>query len=145
MKIHEYQAKELYQKYGIPTPKGIPCFNVDEAEAAAAKLIEETGNEVVVVKAQIHAGGRGKAGGVKVVKGAAAAKEAAEAILGATLVTPQTGPELARQLKTLHDEIIKYIDEMAAQISGMQDRTTKSEAAFAELRSHFAELPPGVP
>jgi succinyl-CoA synthetase beta subunit len=93
MKIHEYQAKEIYRKYGIPTPKGIPCFSVEEAEAAAVKLIEETGNEVVVVKAQIHAGGRGKAGGVKVVKGASAAANAAQSILGATLVTPQTGPE----------------------------------------------------
>jgi succinyl-CoA synthetase beta subunit len=91
--IHEYQAKELYRKYGIPVPEGIPCMSVDEATAAAKKLIEETGNEVVVVKAQIHAGGRGKAGGVKVVKGADAATEAATDILGKTLVTHQTGPE----------------------------------------------------
>jgi succinyl-CoA synthetase beta subunit len=91
--IHEYQAKELYRKYGIPVPKGIPCMSVDEATAAAKKLIEETGNEVVVVKAQIHAGGRGKAGGVKVVKGVDAATEAATDILGKTLVTHQTGPE----------------------------------------------------
>ena len=93
MNIHEYQAKELYRKYGIPTPKGIPAFTVTEAADAAKKLIAETGNEVVVVKAQIHAGGRGKAGGVKVVKGADAAKAAAEEILGKTLVTHQTGPE----------------------------------------------------
>jgi len=93
MKIHEYQAKELFRKYGIPTPKGIPCFRAEEAEAAAAKLIAETGNEVVVVKAQIHAGGRGKAGGVKVVKGAAAAADVAQSLFGATLVTPQTGAE----------------------------------------------------
>ena len=64
MNIHEYQSKEIFRRYGIPTPKGIPAFNVEEATAAAKKLIEETGNEVVVVKAQIHAGGRGKAGGV---------------------------------------------------------------------------------
>jgi succinyl-CoA synthetase beta subunit len=91
--IHEYQAKELYRKYGIPVPKGIACMSVEEATAAAKKLIEETGNEVVVVKAQIHAGGRGKAGGVKVVKGVNAATEAATEILGKTLVTHQTGPE----------------------------------------------------
>ena len=74
MKIHEYQAKEILRKYGVPVPKGRPAFSVDEAEAAAKALIAETDNEFVVVKAQIHAGGRGKGGGVKVVKGAAAAR-----------------------------------------------------------------------
>jgi succinyl-CoA synthetase beta subunit len=91
--IHEYQAKDLYRKYGIPVPNGIACMSVEEATAAAKKLIDETGNQVVVVKAQIHAGGRGKAGGVKVVKGVEAATEAATEILGKTLVTHQTGPE----------------------------------------------------
>ena len=93
MNIHEYQAKDLYRKYGIPVPNGIACMSVEEATAAAKKLIDETGNELVVVKAQIHAGGRGKAGGVKVVKGVEAATEAATEILGKTLVTHQTGPE----------------------------------------------------
>jgi succinyl-CoA synthetase beta subunit len=93
MNIHEYQGKELFRKYGIPVPKGIAAMSVAEAATAAEQLIKETGSEVVVVKAQIHAGGRGKAGGVKVVKGAAAAKAAAEQIFGATLVTHQTGPE----------------------------------------------------
>ncbi len=93
MNIHEYQAKELYRKYGIPVPDGIACMSVEEATAAADKLIEQTGNDVVVVKAQIHAGGRGKAGGVKVVKGVDAATAAAKEILGKTLVTHQTGPE----------------------------------------------------
>jgi succinyl-CoA synthetase beta subunit len=91
--IHEYQAKELYRKYGIPVPKGIACMSPEQATEAAKKLIRETGNEVVVVKAQIHAGGRGKAGGVKVVKGVDAATEAANEIFGKTLVTHQTGPE----------------------------------------------------
>jgi len=91
--IHEYQAKELYRKYGIPVPDGIACMSPEDATAAAKKLIDETGNEVVVVKAQIHAGGRGKAGGVKVVKGVEAATEAANEIFGKTLVTHQTGPE----------------------------------------------------
>jgi succinyl-CoA synthetase beta subunit len=92
VKVHEYQGKELLRKYGVPVPKGIPAFSLDEAEHAAKSLITETGSEVVVVKAQIHAGGRGKGGGVKVVKGAAAARDAASKILGMQLVTHQTGP-----------------------------------------------------
>ena len=93
MNIHAYQGKQIMARYGVPIPTGIPAFTVPEAAAAAKQLISDTGNEVVVVKAQIHAGGRGKAGGVKVVKGAAAAEEAAKALLGTTLVTPQTGPK----------------------------------------------------
>ena len=78
MKIHEYQGKDIFRKYGIPVPRASRCSIAEGAKAAAQKLIDETGNEVVVVKAQIHAGGRGKGGGVKVVKGAAAAQEAAD-------------------------------------------------------------------
>jgi succinyl-CoA synthetase beta subunit len=92
MKIHEYQAKEILKKYGVPIPKGTPVLSFNEVEAAAKALIAETDNEFVVVKAQIHAGGRGKGGGVKVVKGAAAARDAAKKILGMNLVTHQTGP-----------------------------------------------------
>jgi succinyl-CoA synthetase beta subunit len=92
MKIHEYQAKDILRKYGVPVPRGIAVFGIGEAERAAKEIISETGNEVVVVKAQIHAGGRGKGGGVKVVKGVQGAHDAAKAILGMTLVTPQTGP-----------------------------------------------------
>src|SRR5580704_9042273 len=93
MKIHEYQAKQLFARYGVPIPRGYPALTVDEAEAAAKKLAEETGSPVVVVKAQIHAGGRGKGGGVKVAKGGAAeARELAQKILGMQLVTHQTGP-----------------------------------------------------
>ena len=92
MKIHEYQGKQIFAKYGVPIPKGIPAFTVDEAEAAAKKLIAETGSQVTVVKAQIHAGGRGKGGGVKVAKGGASeARALAEKILGMQLVTHQTG------------------------------------------------------
>ncbi|HEY5147491.1 MAG TPA: ATP-grasp domain-containing protein, partial [Polyangiaceae bacterium] len=69
MKIHEYQAKQIFARYGVPIPRGYPATTVDEAEAAAKKLAAETGGPVVVVKAQIHAGGRGKGGGVKVAKG----------------------------------------------------------------------------
>lgn len=94
MKIHEYQAKQIFARYGIAVPKGEPAFSVEEAEAAAKRLIETTGSPVVVVKAQIHAGGRGKGGGVKVAKGGAPeAKALAEKILGMQLITVQTGPQ----------------------------------------------------
>jgi succinyl-CoA synthetase beta subunit len=94
MKIHEYQAKQIFARYGVPIPRGYPAATVDEAEAAAKKLAQETGSPVVVVKAQIHAGGRGKGGGVKVAKGGASeAREIAQKILGMQLVTHQTGPE----------------------------------------------------
>ena len=89
MKIHEYQAKEILRAYGVRTPKGIPCFSEAEAEAAARQL----GGEVWVVKAQIHAGGRGKGGGVKVVKSIADVKSTSSSILGMQLITHQTGPE----------------------------------------------------
>lgn len=103
MNIHEYQAKEIFRRHGIATGKGLPAMNVEEAAAAARQLIKETGNEVVVVKAQIHAGGRGKAGGVKVVKGVEAATEAAKELFGKVLVTKQTGPE-GKEVKRLYVE-----------------------------------------
>jgi succinyl-CoA synthetase beta subunit len=94
MKIHEYQAKQIFARYGVPIPRGYPAMTVEEAEAASRKLAQETGSPVVVVKAQIHAGGRGKGGGVKVAKdGAGQARELAQAILGMQLVTHQTGPQ----------------------------------------------------
>jgi succinyl-CoA synthetase beta subunit len=88
MNIHEHQGKDLLRKYGVPVPDGHACFTVDEAVAAAEKL-----GFPCVVKAQIHAGGRGKAGGVKIVKDAAGARAAATEILGKALVTKQTGPQ----------------------------------------------------
>ena len=88
MKVHEYQGKEIYQKYGIPTPKGIPAFSVEEALKAYDKLE----SNIVVVKAQIHAGGRGKGGGVKLAHNRDDVKSLASDILGMTLVTHQTGP-----------------------------------------------------
>ncbi len=94
MKIHEYQGKQIFMRYGIPVPKGVPLFDVKDAESAAQQLIAETGVPVVVVKAQIHAGGRGKGGGVKVVTGGPAkAAEVARQLMGMQLVTHQTGPE----------------------------------------------------
>jgi succinyl-CoA synthetase beta subunit len=93
MKIHEYQAKQILARYGVAVPKGIACRSVDDAEAAAQRLIAETGSQTIVVKAQIHAGGRGKGGGVKVVRdGVAGVRAAVTAMLGSKLVTHQTGP-----------------------------------------------------
>jgi succinyl-CoA synthetase beta subunit len=94
MKIHEYQAKQLFAGHGVPVPKGYLAKTADEAQAAAKRLIDETQIPVVVVKAQIHAGGRGKGGGVKLAKkGPAEARELAEKMLGKPLITHQTGPE----------------------------------------------------
>jgi succinyl-CoA synthetase beta subunit len=93
MKIHEYQGKELFRKYGVPVPYGIPAMSVEEALSAIPKVQAEGGSEVVVVKAQIHAGGRGKGGGVKVAKTRADAEHAVHKIFGMQLVTPQTGAE----------------------------------------------------
>ena len=96
MKIHEYQAKEILRNYGVTTPRGVACFSVDEAVAAASKL----GGKAWVVKAQIHAGGRGKGGGVKVAKSVDEVREWASKILGMQLKTHQTGPggQKARRL-----------------------------------------------
>ncbi len=89
MKIHEYQAKELFRKYNVPVPEGNVAFSVEEAVENAGKL----GSYPVVIKAQIHAGGRGKGGGVKLVASEQEARQVADEILGMTLVTHQTGPE----------------------------------------------------
>jgi succinyl-CoA synthetase beta subunit len=104
MKIHEYQAKALLAQYGVPVPRGKVAFSVEEAEAAAREL-----GGRVVVKAQIHAGGRGKGGGVKLAKDAPEAAELARKILGMTLVTHQTGPE-GRVVKRLLIEETLPID-----------------------------------
>ena len=93
MNIHEYQAKELLGRAGLPVPIGIPAQSVAEAEAAAATVREKSGTPIVVVKAQIHAGGRGKGGGVKVTKTAEETSAAIRKIYGMQLVTHQTGPE----------------------------------------------------
>jgi succinyl-CoA synthetase beta subunit len=93
MKIHEYQGKELLRKYNVPVPIGIAATSAAEAKAAIPKVQEQAATEVVVVKAQIHAGGRGKGGGVKVAKTRADAEAAVDKIFGMKLVTPQTGEE----------------------------------------------------
>ena len=99
MNIHEHQAKELLKNFGVPVPEGFPAFSVEEAVNCAKKLP----GPVYVVKAQIHAGGRGKAGGVKVVNGIDQVKTSAEEILGKTLVTPQTG-EKGKKVQRLYIE-----------------------------------------
>ena len=92
MKIHEYQGKEIFRKYGLRTPRGFPAFSVDEALEAAKQL----GGKVWVVKAQIHAGGRGKGGGVKVAKSLQQVRDLSKQILGMQLKTHQTGPQARR-------------------------------------------------
>ena len=100
MKIHEYQAKQILAKYGVPVPRGSVAYSVDEATQVA----DDIASEICVVKAQIHAGGRGKGGGVKVSKGKTAIRESAEAILGMQLVTHQTGPQGQKVKQLLVEE-----------------------------------------
>ncbi len=100
MKIHEYQGKEIFRKYGVPTPRGIPAFSLDEAVAAAKKL----GGPVWVVKAQIHAGGRGKGGGVKLARSIDEVKKLSSKMLGMQLVTHQTGREGQKVRRLLIEE-----------------------------------------
>jgi len=125
MKIHEYQAKEILRKFGVVTPKGKACFSVDEAVKAA----EELGGSVWVVKAQIHAGGRGKGGGVKVAKTLHDVQAHAGAILGMQLVTHQTGPEgqLVRRLLVEEGADIKKEYYVAA----LTDRATQKIVMMA--------------
>jgi len=123
MNVHEYQAKTVLSGFGVPVPRGVAAFTVEEAVKGAQDL----GGPVYVVKAQIHAGGRGKAGGVKVVKSTEEVRSVAERLLGATLVTHQTGP---------HGKVVHrlYIEEGAAidrelYLSALVDRST-SRVAF---------------
>ena len=123
MNIHEYQAKAVLREFGVPTPRGIAAFAVEEAEKAAKDL----GGPVWVVKAQIHAGGRGKAGGVKVVKSIDDVKREAARLLGSTLVTHQTGPH-GKQVRRLYIEDGSAIDR-EYYLSALIDRAT-SRVAF---------------
>src|SRR5438067_9015559 len=100
VKIHEYQGKEIFRKFGVPVPRGIPAFSVDEAVKAAKSL----GGPVWVVKAQIHAGGRGKGGGVKLAKSIDEVRDNAGKILGMQLVTHQTGPAGQKVRRLLIEE-----------------------------------------
>jgi succinyl-CoA synthetase beta subunit len=123
MNIHEYQAKGVLREFGVPVPRGIAAFTVDEAAKAAAEL----GGPVWVVKAQIHAGGRGKAGGVKVVKSIDGVRAEAQRLLGSVLVTHQTGPH-GKQVIRLYIEDGSMIDR-EFYLSALVDRES-SRIAF---------------
>ncbi len=125
MKIHEYQGKELLKKYGVPVPRSIPAFSVDEAVKAAETL----GGPVWVVKAQIHAGGRGKGGGVKVAKSIADVKEKASQILGMQLITHQTGPEGQKVRRLLIEDGADIKKEYY--VAAVTDRGTQRVAMMA--------------
>jgi len=141
MKIHEYQAKELFQKYGVPIPRGRVAFTVEEAQAAAREL----GTLPVVIKAQIHAGGRGKGGGVKLAKTAEEVASVAGSILGMTLVTHQTGPEGRLVRKVLVEEGLDIEKELY--LSLLPDRSTAkivfmaSEAGGMDIEEVAAKTP----
>ena len=154
MKIHEYQGKEIFRRYGVPVPKGEPAFRAEEVGPIAERLIAETGIPVVVVKAQIHAGGRGKGGGVKVVKGGPAEAQAvAEKMLGMQLVTKQTGPEgqkvrrlyieqgldIAREiyLALLVDREVRRIAVIASTEGGMDIEQVAHDTPEKILTKHF--------
>jgi succinyl-CoA synthetase beta subunit len=124
MKIHEYQAKALLAKYGVPVPRGEVARTVEEAAAAASRI-----GGSVVVKAQIHAGGRGKGGGVKVATDAVEARELAEKILGMTLVTHQTGPEGRVVQRLLIEETLPIDKELYLGI--VLDRASRKNVFMA--------------
>ena len=125
MKIHEYQGKELFRKYGVATPHGIPCFSADEAVEAAQKL----GGGSWVVKAQIHAGGRGKGGGVKVAKSLDEVKRFSSQILGMQLVTHQTGPGGQKVRRLLIEEGADIAQELY--VGMVVDRGTQRAVLMA--------------
>jgi succinyl-CoA synthetase beta subunit len=143
MKIHEYQGKEILRKFGVTVPRGIPCMSVDEALAAAQTL----GGPVWVVKAQIHAGGRGKGGGVKVAKSLDQVKEYASQIMGMQLKTHQTGPEGQKVRRLLVEEGADIKKELY--VSLVTDRVSQRVVLMAsseggmdieEVAHHHPEL-----
>jgi succinyl-CoA synthetase beta subunit len=125
MKIHEYQGKEILRKFGVTVPRGIPCDSVD----GAVKAAEELGGPVWVVKAQIHAGGRGKGGGVKVAKSLDQVREYANQILGMQLITHQTGPEGQKVRRLLIEEGADIKKELY--VSMVTDRVTQRVVLMA--------------
>ena len=125
MKIHEYQGKEIFRRFGLPTPRGIPAFTVDEAVKAAESL----GGPVWVVKAQIHAGGRGKGGGVKVARSLDEVRARAGEILGMRLVTHQTGPAGQQVRRLLIEEGADIRKELY--VGMVVDRTTQRVCLMA--------------
>lgn len=129
MKIHEYQGKEIFRKYGVPVPVGIAAMSLEDALAAIPKVQSEAKTEVVVVKAQIHAGGRGKGGGVKVAKSRTDAEAAARAIWGMQLITPQTGPEGKKVQRLLVEQGLPIEHEYY--LSMLLDRATGRTVVMA--------------
>ena len=125
MKIHEYQAKELFKKYNVPIPEGNVAFNIEDTKTAALKL----GSYPVVVKAQIHAGGRGKGGGVKIAGSIKEVETAASEIIGMTLVTHQTGPEGRLVKKVLVEQGLNIKKELYLSI--VPDRETAKNVIMA--------------
>ena len=125
MKIHEYQGKELLRKFGVPTPRGISCLSVEEAVKAAETL----GGNIWVVKAQIHAGGRGKGGGVKVAKSLDDVRAKATEILGMQLITHQTGPEGQKVRRLLIEDGADIKKEYYVAV--LTDRATQKVAIMA--------------
>ena len=125
MKIHEYQGKEILREFGVPTPRGVACFSVEEAVNAAKQL----GGKVWVVKAQIHAGGRGKGGGVKVAKSPDEVRQFAGQILGMHLITHQTGPEGQVVRRLLIEEGAQIVKEFY--VGMVVDRASQRVALLA--------------
>ena len=128
MNLHEHQAKELLKKYGATIQEGIAAESVDEAVKAGEALTAQTGTQWYVVKAQVHAGGRGKAGGVKLAKNLEELKEKAGAILGMTLISPQTGPQGKIVNRILIAQDVYYGDQDKIKefyVSILLDRATK--------------------
>jgi succinyl-CoA synthetase beta subunit len=152
MKIHEYQAKGILSKYGVAVPRGEVASTAEEAEAAASKLFS-AGAQGVVVKAQIHAGGRGKGGGVKIAKSAAEARDLASRMLGMQLITHQTGPEGRQVRRVLIEETLPIEKElylgividraaaravfMASAAGGMEIEQVAAERPEAILKEHI--------
>jgi succinyl-CoA synthetase beta subunit len=141
MKIHEYQAKELFKKYNVPVPEGGVAFKVNEAVAVAKKLATYP----VVVKAQIHAGGRGKGGGVKLAQSADEVQKVAREIIGMTLVTPQTGPQGRLVKKVLVEQGLNIEKELYLSIipdrGSAQIIVMASEAGGMDIETVAAETP----
>ena len=134
MNIHEYQAKDILKSYGVKVPMEIAVDTVDEAIAAAKEINAKTGSEFFAVKAQIHAGGRGKGGGVKIAKSMDDVKTYADQILGMTLVTPQTGPEGKLVRKLLIAENVFYPGESEPKelyVGVLLDRNTSQNIIMA--------------
>jgi succinyl-CoA synthetase beta subunit len=156
MKIHEYQAKAILSKYGVAVPRGEMATTVEEAKDIARRLFDN-GSQIVVVKAQIHAGGRGKGGGVKLAKSVAEAEQLAEKMLGMTLVTHQTGPEGKVVQRLLIEEGLPIDRElylsmlldrqeaklliMASQAGGMEIEVVAAKTPEAIIKEH---IEPGI-